>query len=92
MAGFMGGIVVAVLLIELVPLVASRPPKLWFKIVDISLIFFPTYVFLLPLSESASMREELISCGMAVVGNGVIYAAVAELGMRLYLGARRLLL
>ena len=76
--GFALGSMIALILIALVKVASHGHTKLWSFAVNISVVLFPTHIFLLPLSDVESFPHDLLFYLAAVIGNGVLYALFAE--------------
>ena len=90
-AGIVVGSVVAALLIALVGPASHNSPRMWLSLMDLSMILFPTHIFLLPLAESVFLPHDLVFYVAAVVGNGVLYSLVFQIIAGLYVLARKIL-
>lgn len=90
-AGFAVGVVMALVLLLVARIAAHGHVKIWVRVVDFSATLFPTYIFLLPLSDSESFPHDLFFYAAAIVGNGVAFSLVAQTVAGLYFVAARLL-
>jgi len=91
LAGFLVGVLIALAMIAVVKIAADGHPKFWARAVDLSVIVFPSHVFLLPLSDSESFPHDLLFCFAAIIGNGVVYSLAVQVVAALYFIARRLI-
>lgn len=86
--GLIAGVTVAALLLLLIWLFTPRFPRLWWALTGISMVLFPTHIFLLPLSESVSFPHDVIFYGVAILGNGVVYSVGAQVVIGGYVAAK----
>ncbi len=90
--GLIIGGTVALIIIALATISAHRYPTIWLYLMDVSMILFPTHIFLLPLAESVSFPHDLGFYFLTVLGNGIIYSIAAQLLVGLYITIKKVLL
>ncbi len=88
--GMAAGTISAVLMIALAMASAHNHPVLWLHVMRMSLILFPTHIFLLPLAESISFPHDLGFYFLAVFGNGILYSVVAQVIAAIYMLIKRI--
>ena len=89
LVGFVAGLLIALVMLVIVKIATGGHPKLWARAVDLSVIVFPSHVFLLPLSDSESFPHDLLLYFVAILGNGVIYSLAIQIVAALYFIARK---
>lgn len=86
--GFLAGCGIATAMAVLVKLAARGSIGIWSDLLEISIVLFPTHIFLLPLSSQDPVHTICFFYLAAVIGNGIFYSIGAQIAIVLYLGAR----
>lgn len=89
--GFIGGSAVSTLLLIIVPIIARQSAPLWFRLITLAEIIFPTHIFLLPLQDGDPLRTKVLFIGAAIIGNGLLYAVAVLSALLVFILTRRLI-
>lgn len=90
-ASFAMGVAMALIFVTLAKAALPGHPKLWVRVIDLSVALFPTQFYFAPLSGGESFPHDLVFYLAAIVGNGITYSLVGQVIAGLYWIAKRLL-